>query len=151
MKATRKEVQMTVKEQHERSGYRADVHPVLVSYFAQEGLTDAQIASRLHISRQTLYTWRNRHPELAAALKDSKELADARVVESLFRQALKGNVTACIFYLANRVPSRWSRNGREVEVRVAASAKTDVTTEEMIRMFSGAVHSAVEQDSGCTP
>jgi hypothetical protein len=81
----------------DRSEYRADMHPVLVSYFTQEGLTDEQRASKLHISRRTLYTWRKRHPELAQALRVSKELADARVVMSLYQRALAGDVTSCIW------------------------------------------------------
>jgi transposase len=85
------------REKHDRSEYRAEVHPVLVSYFAQEGLTDAQIAPKLHIGRSTLYTWRKADPEFAEALKFGKEQADAQVIMSLHQQALKGNMTAQIF------------------------------------------------------
>lgn len=138
MKAASKDVQTEVTDKHERSGYRADVHPVLVSYFAQEGLTDAQIASRLRISRRTLYSWRIRHPELAAALKDSKELADALVEHSLFQKALSGDVSACIFYLCNRSPARWKRNG-QVDAQMATMLPTEVMSlEEIMRTYSGA-------------
>jgi transposase-like protein len=82
------------REKHDRSGYRPEVHPILVSCFAQEGLTDAQIAPKLHISRSTLYTWRKAHPEFAETLKFGKDQAEAQVVRSLYQQALKGNVTA---------------------------------------------------------
>ena len=36
--------------------------------------------------------------------KVSKEEADAKVVQSLYQKALKGDVTACIFWLKNRQP-----------------------------------------------
>jgi hypothetical protein len=41
------------------------------------------------------------------ALKRGREGSDNRVVESLYHQALSGNVTACIFWLKNRRPSEW--------------------------------------------
>ena len=151
MKAASKDVQTAVAERHERSGYRADVHPVLVSYFAQEGLTDAQIAARLGICRRTLYAWRRGHPELETALRDSKELADALVEHSLFQKALQGDVSACIFYLCNRSPSRWARNG-QVDVQISsAPAEKDWTLEEIMRTYSGAVQQTVEGGPSCTP
>jgi len=151
MKAASKDVQTAVAERHERSGYRADVHPVLVSYLAQEGLTDAEISARLKISRRTLYAWRVRHPELAEALKDSKELANALVEHSLFQKALQGDVSACIFYLCNRSPSRWARNG-QVDVQISsAPAEKDWTLEEIMRTYSGALQQAPEGGPGCTP
>ena len=136
MKTASKEVQMTV-EKHDRSGYRAEVHPVLVSFLAQEGLTDAEIASRLKISRRTLYTWRKGHPELEGAMKDSKELANARVEAALFQKALQGDVSACVFFLCNRSPSRWSRNG-QVEVHINAPAERGMSLEEVVQIYSDA-------------
>jgi hypothetical protein len=47
MKAGSK-VRMSVEgERRDRSWYRADVHPVLVSLFGSEGLTNARIAAKL--------------------------------------------------------------------------------------------------------
>lgn len=129
-------------------------HPVLVSYFAEQGLTDAEISSRLKISRRTLYTWRKGHPELEEAMKDSKELADALVERSLFQKALSGDVTACIFFLSNRSPSRWKRNG-QVDVQITGSVKRAMSVEEVTRRyaeaFRGYVQDYVEGDSDCTP
>ena len=137
MKAESKEVQMTIEGKHSKSGYQADVHPVLVSYFAQEGLTDAQIAAKLRISRSTLNTWRKGRPELMQALKFGKEQADAQVVMSLFHQALKGNVTAQIFWLLNRIPLKW-RNKREVDAHIDAPAKPGMSLEEVVRIYADA-------------
>jgi hypothetical protein len=44
---------------------------------------------------------------LREALKRGREASDERVVESLYQQALAGNVTAQIFWLKNRRPSEW--------------------------------------------
>jgi len=153
MKAESKDMKMAV-EKHDRSGYRADVHPVLVSFLAQESLTDAEISSRLKISRRTLYTWRKGHPELEEALRDSKELANALVERSLFQKVLQGDVTACIFYLCNRSPSRWRRNG-QVDVQITGSVDRAMSVEEVTRRYAEAfrsyVQDHVEGDSDCTP
>jgi hypothetical protein len=153
MKAESREVQMTV-EKHDRSGYRSDLHPILVSYSAEQGLTDAKISSRLKISRRTLYTWRKGHPELEEALRDSKELANALVERSLFQKALQGDVSACIFYLCNRSPSRWKRNG-QVDVQITGSVERATPVEEVTQRyaeaFRGYVQGYVEGDSECTP
>ncbi|MHC1679193.1 MAG: helix-turn-helix domain-containing protein [Candidatus Cryosericum sp.] len=144
------DVKMTA-ENHGRSAYRADVHPVLVSYFAQEGLTDTEISSRLRISRRTLYTWRRGHPELETALRDSKELADALVEHSLFQKALSGDVSACIFYLCNRSPTRWKRNGQvDVEIR-PVPAKDEMSLDEILRTYSEALQQTTQGGPACTP
>jgi transposase-like protein len=101
-----------------RSPYSVDVHPVLGSFFAKEGLTDAEIASRIGISRSTLFIWKAKHREFAEALRESKDIADAHVEAALYRKALSGDTTACIFYLCNRKPDRWKRNGPEIEIQV---------------------------------
>lgn len=137
MKVASKDVQMRV-EKPSRSPYRPDIHPVLASYFAEQGLTDAEISSRLHISRKTLYSWRKGHPELEEALRASKERADAMVEAALFRKALSGDVSACIFYLCNRSPSRWSRNG-QLDVQITGAVeKRQMTLEEIVRQYSDA-------------
>jgi hypothetical protein len=111
-----KEVSMTVE--HSRSGYRIDLHPILAAYFAQEGLQNKDIALKLHISPRTLYVWSKAHPELAEALKNSREIANAHVVQSLYSKAVRGDVTAIIFYLLNRLPKQF-HNKRDIEVAAA--------------------------------
>ena len=137
MKTASEDVHMSV-EKPSRSAYRPDIHPVLASYFAEQGLTDAEISSRLHISRKTLYTWRKGHPELEEALRDSKERADALVERALFLKAVQGDVSACIFYLCNRSPSRWKRNG-QLDVQVSsAPAAGGMSLEEVVQEYANA-------------
>jgi transcriptional regulator with XRE-family HTH domain len=101
--------------------YQPETTPVTAGYLAQEGLTEEQIAERLGVGITTLSRWKNEHPEFREALKVSKDEADAKVVESLYKQALKGNVTAQIFWLKNRQPAKW-RDRQEVET----TAITDI-------------------------
>lgn len=47
--------------------------------------------------------------------KKGKEIVDYEVENALLQSALKGNVTAQIFWLKNRKPNEW-REKREVEI-----------------------------------
>ncbi len=77
---------------------------------------DVEIASRLvPCSRQAIYNLRKRSPGFAIEMDHARHLADEKVVRSLYRQARSGNVTACIFWLKNRIPGVW-RDRHDVEV-----------------------------------
>lgn len=69
------------------SKYDAAVHVPWARSLAMLGRTDAEIAEALGVGVRTLYSWKGAHPEFRQALKDSKALADAEVVESLFAKA----------------------------------------------------------------
>lgn len=98
------------------------------------GLTDEEIAQFFGITVRTIYKWKARHPEFAAAIKTGGAPADERVERSLFKRAVgyqqdavkiflpKGalgpvvvpykeqiapDTTACIFWLKNRRPDLW--------------------------------------------
>lgn len=96
---------------------------ILLRGWARSGLTDEQIAKNMGISCSTLYQWKKGYPEISEALKESKEVADFEVENSLYLLA-KGfvdsegkwhppNITAIIFWLKNRKPQEW-REKREI-------------------------------------
>lgn len=67
--------------------YLANIHPDWAASLAMEGLTDKDIAFRMKIAKSTLYKWEIEHPEFSDSLKISKEPANARVKQSLFKRA----------------------------------------------------------------
>lgn len=75
--------------------------------WARDGLTDAQIAAKIGICRDTLIQWKKRHPDISDALKRGKETIDYAVENALLSKALCGDVTAQIFWLKNRRPDKW--------------------------------------------
>lgn len=106
------------------------------------GATDREMAEFFGVAESTFYLWKNTHPDFSEALKVGKAPADARVEQSLYRRAtgysydatkifqyegqpvtvpyvehVPPDVTACIFWLKNRVPDEW-RDKQEVEVGV---------------------------------
>ena len=80
---------------------------VLLQGWARDGLTDVDISDKVGISRSTLAEWKKKYPEIEKALSQGKEVADYAVESSLYKRALAGDVTACIFWLKNRKPHKW--------------------------------------------
>lgn len=52
------------------------------------GLTDVEMAKVFEVTKSTWNLWKLRHPEFAAALRDGKVLADAKVAASLHHRAI---------------------------------------------------------------
>lgn len=106
---------------------------LLLEGWARDGLTDEQLAHNMGISRDTLYAWKNKYPDISDALKRGKEVVDIQVENALLKRALgydyqeervevsedKGrkvvqtikhipaDTTAGIFWLKNRRPDKW--------------------------------------------
>lgn len=103
------------------------------------GATDAQIADFFEVTISTVALWKVQHKQFSDAGRIAKEVADARVEESLYRRAMgyehdevdirvvAGEVvqtpirryyppdsTAMIFWLKNRQKDKW-RDKQEVE------------------------------------
>lgn len=119
------------------SGYDPAVTPLLAKYWTRDGLTIDQIAERLGVNSRTFSRWRVQYPELCQSLKESRQQADGKVEDSLFKRAcgydveveeVDGTVvdgklvrgrkhkstkhvppdpTSCIFWLKNRRPDKW--------------------------------------------
>jgi hypothetical protein len=96
------------------------------------GLTDVEMAAVFGVSSRTLTRWKRSKPEFCLALKEGKDIADARVEGCLYERAVGYSVetekiffsggkvirvktveyyppdtTACIFWLKNRQPGKW--------------------------------------------
>lgn len=120
------------KKRGNPSKYNPDQHPFMAWALAIRGKTNKEIAAGLSISTGTLFSWGRVHPEFLSALKSGKDVADAKVENSLFQRAfgyeyeevkeeddcgdhkitktlkhVPGDVTACIFWLKNRRPAHW--------------------------------------------
>lgn len=117
--------------------YDPERHPFLAMCLAREGLTEKEMAQKLGIGKTTLTRWKQEHPAFRASLNGSREEADLKVVDSLYRRAIgyefeetemvvtakdgekkpakvkrvkkhvAPDVTACIFWLKNRRPAEW--------------------------------------------
>ena len=83
------------------------------------GLPDKDIAFLLGIDVSTFYAWKKERPEFSEALKRGKTDGKRKVINSLYRRAIEGNLTAIIFWLVNRYPDEW-RNIQKMEHTISA-------------------------------
>lgn len=76
--------------------YEEWLHPdglLLIKGWARDGLTDEQIAKNMNISYSTFKDWKTKYPDISAALKKTKEIADREVENALYKSALGYTVT----------------------------------------------------------
>jgi hypothetical protein len=112
------------------------------------GAIDDDLAKFFDVCVATIQNWKLKHPEFVEAIREGKEVADAKVAESLFNRAcgyehpdthfsvvsdgqgcgshVEGtetvkryppDSTACIFWLKNRRPDRWT-DKKDIEAKV---------------------------------
>ena len=79
---------------------------------ASQGLTKVQIAASLGIHYCTLNEKTKDFPEFSEAIKRGQAKGVLKVSSALFDAALKGSVTAQIFYLKRRAPDSWGDNSK---------------------------------------
>jgi hypothetical protein len=114
-------------------------HPALAESFCLLGATNAQLAEMLDVSISSIDAWIRDYEEFSSAIKNGREIADARVSKSLYHRALNGETTACIFWLKNRRPANWREKQEhkiEGEVRTGPidPAKLAAATDEDLKM-----------------
>ncbi|MCI1958801.1 MAG: hypothetical protein LKJ25_04155 [Clostridia bacterium] len=60
---------------------------LLLSGWSRDGLTDAEIAKNIGISRKTLLEWKKKFSAIGDTIKKGKEYADRKVENSLYKRA----------------------------------------------------------------
>lgn len=83
--------------------------------WASQGLTKAEIAHNMGVSRDAFCDWRKKSSLIVDALKRGEEDAIDKVENALFSAACSGNITAQIFFLKNRRPDAW-KDKRDTEI-----------------------------------
>lgn len=125
------------------NAYTTKIQPRLeeIKQWCLDGHTDKEIYDALGISAETFYKHKREQPELSDALKQTKEIADNQVQDSLWKRAngydtteekvtydgdgcvikrekttkhIPPDPTSCIFWLKNRNPREW-RDKQEIE------------------------------------
>lgn len=105
MPRARKSRKPTRKEKPSKGGRPTGFKPEYSTQafaLALLGITDEKMAGVFGVSEATLNNWKRAHPEFFESLKNGRSPADAQVASSLYKRALRGDVTACIFWLKNR-------------------------------------------------
>ena len=98
-----------------------------VTRLAARGLTQEQIAAALGISASTLGNRKAESSELVEAIKKGQAQGIAAVANSLWDNAMSGNVTAQIFFLKARAKWKDKHEGDPEEDVEPAPVKVEVT------------------------
>lgn len=91
------------------------------------GATDQEMADFFEVAVTNLREWFNRHPQFGAAVRAGKMAADMNVATSLYRNAIRGNVMAQMYWLNNRRRLNW-RQRQDIEVTGANGGPVEVTS-----------------------
>ncbi len=86
----------------------------LLGAWARDGLTDDQIAHNCGVSRSTLSEWKNRFPDIAAALKKGKDIVDIEVENELLKKAKGFKVTEQQVVMVRTVTYKDGKRVKEV-------------------------------------
>lgn len=129
---------------------------LLLESYARDGLSDEQIALKVGISAKTLYEWMNRFGDIRKAIKKGKAPVDIAVENALYKSAtgftktlrkpikvrdksgaehieyadeevyFPPMVSAQIFWLKNRKPSKWRDKPEDNKANDAVTVIIDV-------------------------
>lgn len=127
-----------------KGGRKSSYKPIyanIAGVMSQLGATQADLAAAFKVSETALSGWKRSKPAFLEALKQGQEVADAKVVKSLYQRALgyehpeikvfcnKGDIvtheitryyppdsTSCIFWLKNRNPKEW-KDAQVIEMK----------------------------------
>lgn len=75
------------------SKYVRDFHVPWTRSLARRGLTVAEIAKEIGVSKSTYCKWVSENEELSDALNEGRSIADSKVEDSLYRKAVGFTVT----------------------------------------------------------
>lgn len=56
--------------------------------WCREGATYEDIAQMLHVDAKTIYMWRKRYPEFAAAIRDGRLISGGAILNTAYKQAV---------------------------------------------------------------
>lgn len=70
------------------SEYDEFVHPQRAHDLCLMGATDEDLARIFEVAESTINTWKKKYPEFLESIKEAKDIADANVANSLYRQAI---------------------------------------------------------------
>lgn len=95
-----------------------------VKALGAQGLSQAQIAESLGISKATFYAKKAEFMDFMDSLEGGRALGLAQITNALFKSAKDGHFPAIKYYLSTRDPERWSET---ISVAVAPEHITSIT------------------------
>lgn len=66
--------------------WRTEEGLTLLRGWTRDGLTDAEIAGRIGVRRQTIYEWMSRYPDIADAMRSGRDVVNYRAEDCLIQR-----------------------------------------------------------------
>jgi hypothetical protein len=87
----------------------------------------AMAARAIDVNRSTIFRRMRDDEKFMEQVHAARKFADEVVEKSLFNQARKGHVVACIFWLKNRQPEKWmdtyqKKQSGEITIKIVRGA-----------------------------
>lgn len=151
---------MASKHTGRPSGYKPEFCQQAADLCAR-GATDAELAEFFKVSARTIYRWQNEFPDFCQSLKAAKDIADERVIRSLYHKAVgytfdavkifmpagadspvfapyqehvPPDTTAAIFWLKNRRSQDWRDKSEQV---IRHEHVLELSDDELLRIATG--------------
>lgn len=114
-----------------------NIPPEKIKAILKQGLSEDFLVRFYGISKAKWELWKRLHPEVAAILAEWKEMATDKVEQSLYENAIHGDVTAQKTWLTNMRPDVWA-DKKEVKISgVLQIQPKPYDIEERIKSLSG--------------
>lgn len=101
----------------------------LVTLICGNGNNVSDACKAVGISRKTFYQWKEEHPEWAEQINEGIEVKLDNVESALYKAALEGNVSACIFILKCQAKSRGYSESTDLTLNIPKSVKVEFVGE----------------------
>lgn len=105
--------------------YKAE-YAELARNYCLLGATEAELGPLLHVTDRTVRTWKKKHEEFAAAIREGSVHANAKVIGAHYKRCLEGDMTAIIFWEKNKMG--W-RDRSDVVAKVSISPVDELLSE----------------------
>lgn len=119
------------------SKYETHVAPRLeeVKDWVRNGATDEEVAIRLGINPDTLYTYKKKFSEFSETIKKGKEIFDSEVENALYERCLGGKVSLRRPFKVKRTIFNNGKRVREEEEVVMADYEEYVIPDTIAQIF----------------
>lgn len=119
------------------SKYETHVAPRLeeIKDWCRNGATDEEVAKRLGINIDTLYTYKKQFSEFSEAIKKGKEIFDSEVENALYERCIGGKVTLQRPFKVKRTRFEKGKKVSEEEVMVMADYEEYVIPDTTAQIF----------------
>lgn len=138
-------------DKQSKSKYYTHIQPYLgaIAAMMRAGATMEIIAEKFKVSKPTLYSYMDIHPNFFDAIKTNAEIADFAVENALYKKACEGDNVAMIFWLKNRSSKRWRDKQHVFQASTTVTRKDwELMSDEELEKEAALLENAIPTELG---